>query len=287
MASSTNVLAQTEAQKLFYKLVGKNQPFSTKRRIDFVEDLNNLFDRYDNGNILMDYPNTNESDNFEIFIKSVSMLCNLDWKQLYSPNDQSDPIRGWVRIDDEAAVNGVYTQIKDDAVDLQTFIRKHDLGTVTLTADSSAYIIDWTKKVSFTDALPTNNWQIRKWIRQIGLDDGWTYSVGDVTTIERNSIKIDTTYWIDITFDSTEAKYPIYGDEANDLLIGRLWCEGAQGFIALYFANYDAIKFRIRRHGPYLKVKFWHGATGQQIFKNTFNKSIVDLIIEGRILKAD
>ena len=80
-------------------------------------------------------------------------------------------------------------------------------------------------------------------------------------------IKIDTTYWIDVTFDATEASYPIYGEEGNDLLIGRLWCEGAQGYIALYFAKYNAIKFRIRRHGPYMKIKFWHEPREDKYYK--------------------
>lgn len=86
--------------------------------------------------------------------------------------------------------------------------------------------------------------------------------------------------------DSTDTKYPICGDGNKDLLIGRLWCEGAKGYIALYFANYDALKFRIRRQGTHMKLKLWHRATGLPIYYSAYNRTIIELILEGKILKG-
>lgn len=137
MTSHVNVLNSREAQKLMYSLIGKEQYFSTKRRLDFSEPLTNLTDRYVNGDILIDYPT---SENFDVFLKSISMITGFDWKNLFVPNESHPLITGTFKKDD------VVTTMNPDIVDLQTFIRIHEIGNVTLTSDNSAYLVTWNSK---------------------------------------------------------------------------------------------------------------------------------------------
>ena len=276
-----SVFNNTKARNLMYKLVKDDDYFITRRFIDFSDDLKQLADKYNDGYILFEYPIAHQTDHFHIFIESVSLVSGFDWKYLYHHDDGDNLMNDGYFLKD-----GTLTKVDKDAIDLQTFIRIHDMGFVTTSSDNSAYIINWTSKFSLEEV--SNPFNISKWFDAIGLskvNNTTVRNVDDEERIEKDKITIDSTFWIDIALDSINSSYHLYGDNSNHLLVGRLWLETGKGYNALYFAEFDVLKFAIRRYGPYLKVKLYHGKTGEHIHKPCYNRTVLDSIFEGRLLK--
>ena len=275
------VVNRERQQNLLYKLIKDSDYFATSRVIDFKTSLETLSNKYSDGYLLFEYPISKYTDEFTIFIQSLSMKTGFDWKWLYnyqSPDhartlDSTYPDGFFYK-------DGTKTALSKDAIDLQTFIRVHDMGYITLSSDNSAYIINWTS--AFSSSPGDNEFRIRKWMEEIGL--GFTSRiVGQTERVERDQIKIDTTFWLNIVVDSESSVYQLYGDTSNYLLIGKVWLENGRGYDGQYFAEWDVLKFGLRKTGPFLKVKMIHGATGQQIYYPCYNNTILELTLEGQL----
>ena len=64
-----------------------------------------------------------------------------------------------------------------------------------------------------------------------------------------------------------------------------MWCEAPKGYVVLYFADYNVIKFMLRRHDTDFRIKIFHGPTQQPINKYTYGYSVLELVLEGQIMK--